>query len=303
MPHWLLKSLIHRAISCLPCPQKWNELLQEHVTKSLGLSEQHCLGMIANARRHLDVRWQRSDKTDFVVMEIGTGWYPVAPVVAMLCGAERVWTFDIDPLLRAARLERMLAHMRRFASDGRLKVALPDLRAERLEIISAPTGGDPVKRLRQMGIEYRVQDASRTGLADRSVDHFFSHSVMQYIPRSPLEVLMRECLRVARPHATHSHHILLKDQYSIFDHSITPFDFMRFSDRAWRWLDSPLIPQTRLRIRDYREAFAATGWRMLAENSDSGDAAALRRVKLDRRFQGYSEADLLVTGTWVELAS
>ena len=154
-----------------------------------------------------------------------------------------------------------------------------------------------------MGIEYRLQDASVTGLAGGTVDHFLSHSVMQYIPRAPVETLMREFLRIARPNATHSHHILLKDQFSIKDSSISEFDFMRFSDRAWRWLDSPLIPQTRLRIRDYREAFTAAGWKVLAEHSENGSAAALKRVKLDPRFRDYSEADLLVVSTWIELGN
>lgn len=303
MPSWLLKSFVQRAISVLPRPQKWNELFQKHVTKSLGLTEGHCAGMVALARRHLDVRWRHSLPENFTVFEVGTGWYPVAPVVAILCGADKVWTFDIDPLLSAERLERMLGHLRRFAADGRLGAFLPNLQKNRLSILDAPTSGDPVARLREMGIEYRLQDASTTALPSGAVDHFLSHSVMQYIPRAPLETLMREFARIAKPNATHSHHILLKDQFSIFDRSISEFDFMRFSDGAWRWLDSPLIPQTRLRIRDYREAFAAAGWKMLAEHSEDGNAAALKRVKLDPRFRDYSEADLLVVSTWVELGN
>ncbi len=303
MPRWLLKSFVQRVISMLPNSQKWNEFLQQHVTKSLRLDRMHCVDMIVKAKRHLDVRARNADLADFTVLEIGTGWYPVAPIVFILCGASKVWTFDIEHLISADRLESLLAHFRELVASNKLAELLPNLCRSRIDFLLPPTGGDAIRRLREMGIEYRLQDASSTGLPNSSVDHFFSHSVMQYIPRGPLMSLMNECMRVAKPHATHSHHILLKDQFSIFDKSITEFDFLRFSDRLWRWLDSPLIPQTRLRISDYRNIFAEAGWRLLAENSEDGNLEALRRVKLDERFRGYSEADLLVVSTWMELGN
>ena len=37
MPHWMIKSAIHRAISLLPRSDRWNELFQHCVTRSLEL--------------------------------------------------------------------------------------------------------------------------------------------------------------------------------------------------------------------------------------------------------------------------
>ena len=226
MPSWVLKSLIQRVISYLPQRQRWNELLQKHVTKSLSLDEDHFVDMVIKARRHLDVRARHAGILDCTVMEIGTGWYPVAPIVSALCGASRVWTFDIEPLLSADRLELTIAHFRKLAANGRLGDLIPNLRGDRVVLLEAPTGKDPTVRLRQMGIEYRLQDATESGLPNCSVDHFFSHSVMQYIPRAPLKALMQEFMRIAKPNATNSHHILLKDQFSIFDKTISEFDFL-----------------------------------------------------------------------------
>src|SRR5712672_3455768 len=39
MPHWLIKSAVHRVISWMPNPQSWNYLLSKYVVKSTGLNK------------------------------------------------------------------------------------------------------------------------------------------------------------------------------------------------------------------------------------------------------------------------
>ena len=175
MPHWLLKSAIHRVISLLPGTHRLNELFQTRVTRSIHLSDEHFAGLLKHAARHLDVRFRRCGKGDFTALEVGTGWFPVCPLAAVLCGATRVWTFDIAPLLESRRLEKMLEYFRVFARDGRLAALLPGLRPDRLVLLDKASGrlGDPTAVLKNLGIEYRVCDARNTGLPSDSVDFFF----------------------------------------------------------------------------------------------------------------------------------
>src|SRR2546426_1180464 len=116
MPHWLIKSAIHRAISLLPRPQRWNEWFQEHVTRSLQLGEGEFEWKLKMCRRYVEDFSQLRPQaaSDFTALELGTGWYPIVPVGLYLCGASEVWTFDIDPLLRRDRLKVLLNRFREY---------------------------------------------------------------------------------------------------------------------------------------------------------------------------------------------
>ena len=100
-----------------------------------------------------------------------------------------------------------------------------------------------------------------------------------------------------------SHLILFDDQYAYYDRHITPLNFLRFSDRTWRWLNNPIIPLNRLRITDYRQALRDTGFRIIEETIvDSCDPTVLARIRLAPRFRRYPEGDLLVLRAWLAAA-
>jgi hypothetical protein len=96
-----------------------------------------------------------------------------------------------------------------------------------------------------------------------------------------------------------SHTIGLGDQYAAYDSRITQFNFLRFSDRLWHWLNNPIIPLNRLRINDYRQAFSESGFQVVDEISQRGDPAELARTPLAARFRASSIEDLLVFHTWL----
>jgi hypothetical protein len=111
--------------------------------------------------------------------------------------------------------------------------------------------------------------------------------------------IFAEFKRLASPHAAMSHYIDLYDQFSIFDRSITPFNFLRYSTNRWKWLRSPLIPLNRLRISDYRALHDPAGFAIIKEVNTSGSVDDLGKVRLAREFQHYSTADLLVMTAWL----
>jgi hypothetical protein len=91
----------------------------------------------------------------------------------------------------------------------------------------------------------------------------------------------------------------LVDQYSYFDRSITPFNFLKFSEARWKIYNSPITWLNRMRISDYRELFGSVGFEITKEVNSSGSAADLRKIRLAPEFQKYSEADLLVLTSWL----
>lgn len=212
-------------------------------------------------------------------------------------------TFDIESLLQPDRVARVIGLFRDFAHEGRLANDLPALIPARLarlhEVASTAANRPPAETLAMLGIHVHVADARHTGLSDASADFLFSHSVFEYVPRTPFAELMSEFRRVARPGAVTSHYIRLSDQYHHFDHNLSQFNFLRYTARQWRWFDSPIIPQSRLRISDCREIFQQTGWRVFCEENTNGTLEDLRRVTLAPEFHAYREEDLMVVGTWM----
>jgi cyclopropane fatty-acyl-phospholipid synthase-like methyltransferase len=160
-------------------------------------------------------------------------------------------------------------------------------------------GVGPAELLERLGIHYRIGNAGRSDLPPRSVDLIVSDVVFEYLAPEELFEILREFQRIAAPRAVMSHTISLGDQYAAHDSGITLFNFLRFSDRAWRWLNNPIIPLNRLRVSDYRKAFNASGFQVVDETSQRGDPLDLARTPLAARFRGYSIEDLLVVYTWL----
>ena len=101
--------------------------------------------------------------------------------------------------------------------------------------------------------------------------------------------------RAAAPEAVVSHRLNIADAFSYFDKSISPLNFLRYTSKQWRWLDSPLISQNRLRISDYRQLLKEAGFEIVREENTSGRPEDLDRIKLAPEFQHYRREDLLVT--------
>jgi hypothetical protein len=305
MPHWLIKSAVQRAISWLPASHVFNSLFQRHVTHSLDLAPSRFELRLQHCARHLRNFLENSPSrpSAFSVVEIGTGWYPVVPIGLFLCGAFDVWTFDISPLIDTGRLRATLDMFLQYADSGKLAEFLPGVRPDRLklfrETMAGPLAAPPSEALEKLKIHLRIRDAQDTQLPAGSVDLFLSSGVLEYIPRPVLRGMLREFKRVGKERAIQSHYLNLVDQFSYFDHSITPFNMLQYSDKTWKWLNSPLTWQNRLRISDYRRLFAEEGFEITKEENTPGFASDLEKIRLAPEFQHYPVEDLLVLLSWM----
>jgi len=306
MPHWLIKTAIQHAISVLPYRQQWNRLFQKFGgTNSLELGTGMFERRLEHTRTHLEHFLERQSKppTSFAALELGTGWFPTMAVGLYLCGASEVWTIDIDPLLKRPQMRRMLALFFEYQARNELQKHLPQLRAERFarlrELAPLVEQESPEAFLERLNIHVMVRDAQKTGLPPNSVDLMFSTGVLEYIPRPVLHGILGEFRRLCTQRAVMSHWISMIDQFSYFDRSITPFNYLRYTSRQWHYLNSPLIWQNRLRISDYRKLLGETGYEITRELNTSGSSEDLQRFPLAPEFQGYSKADLVVLTSWL----
>ena len=297
---WYLKAAAQRVLCALPNTHALNEWFQTHVTGSLDLDDEFVGSKLTEARGHLERYAEHAGGTPATVVEVGTGWYPVVPLALWLAGADRVVTYDVAPLLTAARARATLAAVaERLAREpGLLAQALPDRLAQLRAAGQAP-GTTAAEVLAPFGITPHVGDAAASRLPAGSVDLVMSTVVLEYVPYDALVALLRASGRLAGADGVHSHEIDLSDQFHYGDAAITPFNFLRFSDAAWRLVTNDIIPQTRLRYPDYVRAFEAAGLRVADATLVRGARADLDRTPLAERFQAYAPDDLRVTRAWL----
>jgi SAM-dependent methyltransferase len=148
----------------------------------------------------------------------------------------------------------------------------------------------------RFGIAYLApRDARATALPAESVDFVSSTDTCEHIPEPDLARIFAECRRLLRPGGAFSCRVDLQDHYSYFDPSLSRYHFLRFSDRAWTLVNSPLHYQNRLRAPDYLRLVREAGLEVVSE-TPSGPGAdglnELRGLPLAPRFRGYPLEEL-----------
>jgi SAM-dependent methyltransferase len=292
---WLAKAGVQGVLSVVPKGADLNYQMQVHVTKSLPRP----LHPLAFKAEEGAKNWRLYTAADPAVafeeatlFEFGAGWDLIIPITYWALGARRQILVDIDD---AVRIEQVNHALRTIAEHC-------EYLEERIGASLRPVDPTPIRHVaslqQRMGIEYRAPvDARDTGLGDASVDLVTSTHTMEHIPADVIAGILREARRILKPTGMLSSVIDLKDHYSYFEPRLSPYNFLRYSDRRWRWLSPSLQYQNRLRHSDYRKLFERAGLSVVSEDVLGGAAdelAHLRRTKLAARFDGYEIEDLAV---------
>jgi hypothetical protein len=303
VPSWLLKAGAQGAISLLPGRHRVNRFLQEHVTRSLVLTQAGFESKLAQCRHHLTsfrrtVGVQRAPST---VLELGTGWYPIVPIGLALAGAERVLTVDVTSLLDRQRVAQVVQRYRAAFEAGDLQRTLSGLDPERALVLldAAEARIEPRAVLEALGVTPVVGDARDVILPSRSVELFVSNNTLEHIPPGELAETLAAFRQQAAPGAVMDHFVDLSDHYAHFDRSLSEFNYLRYSSARWRLANNRLQYQNRLRASDYRALIEGAGFRVVAEEDERGEPGVLAAVRLAAPFSRYAEADLLVLRTWL----
>jgi SAM-dependent methyltransferase len=304
LPRWVAKASLQKCAGLLPCSHWWQEQLQVHVTRSLELTEARFESRLKHCRQHLENLRTHGILTreGFTAFDLGTGWHPVVPVGLFCCGASQVWTCDITPRVRMARLRQVLRAFVEYHENGRLAELLPESRADRVGVLQSVLADDslesPAQLLAALQIHLLVQDARRLSIEDRAIDLVVSVASFEYIPLAALAPIVQELQRILSDDGVFSCSIDLSDEHAYHDGTISPFNFLRFSDQTWNWINNRLIPLNRLRVTDYRRVLTAAGLRILRETHQVGSLEQLQRIRLAQRFATYPLDDLLVLKAW-----
>lgn len=177
-----------------------------------------------------------------VALEFGAGRNLLAPLLLSHTGAARVYAYDIDRLATVEQINNVIAQLR----------------------VLIPGEWPAISSLDDLSTLYRIDyhapaDARQTGLPDGSVDFIYSTSTLEHIAPDDIHAILTECKRISSSTAMMSFIIDYHDHYASFDRRITPWNFYRYSDTAWRKFNPGQHFQNRLRHCDHQNIFADLG--------------------------------------------
>jgi SAM-dependent methyltransferase len=292
---WLAKAALQRGLGVLPEGERLNYIFQRRVLRSLPAGDAALRQKFSRALQHLGAYEEHGPGLppgEATFYEFGAGWDLAIPLAYGLLGVGRQVLVDIRPSARVELVNDSLAAFQRLRPELE-EQAGRDLRP----------AGPPIERLEELeerfGIRYLAPcDARATGLPEGSVEYVSSTDTCEHIPEDDLAGIFRECHRLLRPGGAFSCRIDLQDHYAYFDRSLSRYNFLRFSDRAWGVVNSPLHYQSRLRSPEYLRLVREAGFQLALEKPSGPSEEGLEELKglpLAPRFRGYPLEELGVT--------
>lgn len=230
------------------------------------------------------------------LVEIGSGWHPLLPILLHGLGAERVVMTDVARHMRADYANQAVEYLRR---DGEDLISGFSVDQERFKTrIEALAGGaDGIfDRFRNAGMEYLSPlDFRDTGFKDGEFDCVFSNSCLGYVPFPLLAGIFTEAARIVRPDGFFVNNIHVYDDFCRDGSEITPVNFLRFSEHEWNRVgNSGIHHQSRLRPRDYVKIASEAGFEILREDRVFEQLPDFNpsEVELHADFQGLPDEEI-----------
>lgn len=255
---WIAKAIIQKGISFLPHGHTINFFFQKYVTGGVHLSDEYFEDRLIHCVNHYKHFRKYNLTENFYHLEIGTGWYPVVPTGMFLYGAGSITTVDLRRLTSPELTHITLKKFREYHLKGKLEKFLPGISGERLKIVlqeAENPSKDFFDLLERHNIIYMVMDPRKLYLADRSIDLITSNNTFEHIAPEVLEEILNKLKMVCKSGGVMSHFIDMSDHFAHMDKSITIYNFLKFSDAQWRWINNNIQPLNRMRIYEYEAMY------------------------------------------------
>jgi cyclopropane fatty-acyl-phospholipid synthase-like methyltransferase len=286
---WKVKCANDAVKACLPCQRHLRRLKDSVLgykrepgkdTNTIrdGLTMIEWLGNIAGAR----------------VLEIGTGWQPMIPILLSLAGA-KVYMADLYRLMRQDTFRAALDAIR----ENRDEI-VARIRITRDEVDHATREcHDMEERLRDLKLEYLAPcDCRHLALRAGSIDVVTSRAVLEHVPPGVITDIFQEAKRILCCGGRMLHLIDHSDHWSHRDPGISAVNFLQYPDWLFRLTYiNPQNYQNRLRHSEYLAMLKSTGFLLKREQGtvNSTCAAALSELQIDAQFRRFETTDLATT--------
>lgn len=284
--NWKVKGLSQTALSLLPGAAHLNYWGQKLITRAhsdYGPVVENRLDKAQWFKQQF-ARHGEVDLGEAQFYEFGAGWNLAGPLALYCLGVNRQIAIDITRCARLELVNRVIGEMDRYAD----------------KVSRRP--GTPLRSLRELeswlGIDYRAPaNACDTGIPSGSVDCITNTFTLEHIPPADVRALLKECGRILKPGGVLLSMIDYQDHYSYCDTQTSVYNFLQYSEQEWKWFNSALHYQNRLRHSQYRQLFVNAGFETVAEElhgPSPEDLERLKSLRLSAEFSRFSFDDLAV---------
>lgn len=258
------------------------------MTRKWGRNVAHTLEGNTPFRSHLDFWGQHSpDWTSVDYFEFGVGRDLFSNLLAFCLGARKQLAVDLHPYARRELINDIIRQLQNIQHP--LFVRRPPA------FVGKDLAGDLA---RFYGIDYRAPCNLLSLLPEEGPFQVLaSTSVMEHIYENEVAPVLAHCGRLSQMGTLFSLEIDYSDHYSHRDRSITPYNFLQFSDSQWQKLYMPHYYTNRFRHRDYRGFILQSGFEILHERTTvpPNAKAMLGSITPSDRFRSYTPEELMIT--------
>jgi hypothetical protein len=241
-----------------------------------------------------------------VFLEVGTGRRINVPLAFWLMGASKTVTVDLNPYLKEELIREDLGYITE--NSGEIEAMFCQrIHADRLNSLLNFLGKPwrLEELLQHCGIEY-MGPASAADLAIQSgcIDFHTSYTVLEHIPGPTVREILEEGNRIVKSDGLFIHRIDFSDHFSHSDRSLSPVNFLQYSDEDWdRIAGNRFMYMNRLRVDDFLDLYEQAGQEILSlesyENDEVSRLLKSNGFSVDKRFSGKTPKVLATTGSWV----
>jgi SAM-dependent methyltransferase len=309
--NWRNKARLAKAIDKLPSRISYSTyyFIQRHLGSLRAANPIRCLkagvAIVDLIKKH---KHELTGAETF--LEVGTGRSLSLPVALWLCGAFRTITVDLNPYLKPEMVFEEIEYIRTHQEMVRQLFGLTSQKPafrERFDLL-LDSRRDLGGLLSLMNVRYIAPaDAGRLDLATGSIDYHVSHAVVEHVSREALDRIFLEGKRILKATGLAIHYASLGDLFSSVDHSISPVNFLQFSEKEWESIaGNRYMYHNRLRVDELRDLFEHIGFRILCLEATI-DPETLRVLKngklpLAPRFRDKSPETNASQRAWITAA-
>jgi hypothetical protein len=229
------------------------------------------------------------------ILEIGSGWFPIAGIVARLAGAERVILTDITPLMDQGTF--LTAKRIVFDRIDKLATAFDFDSAEAYSLLRDASS------LNDLDLTY-LAPFDIAAIADASLDFVISRACLEHIPVSSLTDLLALLKPKLKVSGVMAHAIDNSDHFSHADPTISRVNFLTWTEAKHRLIwQLARGGENRLRHHEYADLFGRAGYKVVGVDAFIHDKVIqeLRSLALSAPYKQMTEEQIAAVTSWYVL--
>lgn len=230
-------------------------------------------------KKHFDYFKEKSNKTSFSFLELGSGDSVSSGIIAYYYGCNNSYLVDTDDYVinEVEQYKNLIDTMNRNFPDkaidiGQLKNFEDLLTKFRINYLT--NGTDSMRKLES-----------------KSIDFSFSQAVLEHVWKSEFTPLFNELHRVMKDDGVSSHTVDLRDHLS------ESLNNLRFSESVWESsaFKKSSFYTNRIRMSPMVNLIEGSGFKTQITNTVKWDKMPIKKRKLNSEFQKFEEKELLVS--------